>query len=145
MIRDETAMPTQQRVGLHHEDGPAVTTNDTRYGGEDRAIVGLEPRTRNLASEYSELMAQHEDLDILGTIRSNAQHENVENQSDKTVETGHVPIIAASEPRHSQQRVTAGHHTGRISRHPQATEHFVRGPGVGDHPPRAVAGPSLRP
>jgi hypothetical protein len=37
-------------------------------GGEEHAIGGFETRTRDLTMEHGELMAQHEDLDILGTI-----------------------------------------------------------------------------
>ena len=107
-------MPTQDRVGLDHEDRPAVTAEHTRERGEDRAVVGFEPWMWMLALQDGELVAQHEDLDILGTIASAAQHQQVEYEADKTVETGHAPILAASEPRRSRQRETAGHYTGRV-------------------------------
>src|SRR5207244_668944 len=73
-VRDEASMPTQDRVGLHQQDRPVVTTERTRERGEDRSITWLEARTRDLASQHSELMAQHEDLDIFGTIPAAAQH-----------------------------------------------------------------------
>ena len=56
VVRDESAMPTQQRVGLDQEDRPAVTAENTRERGEDRAIFELEPRTRDLALKDRELM-----------------------------------------------------------------------------------------
>jgi hypothetical protein len=43
-------------------------------------------------------MAQYEDLDIFGTIAPTAQHQQVEDEADKTIETSHSPILATSEP-----------------------------------------------
>src|SRR5207253_2818399 len=63
---------------LDDEDRPPVTAERTRERGEDDAVVGFETRTRDLALQHRELMAQHEDLDILGTIASTAQHEQFE-------------------------------------------------------------------
>ena len=94
-------MPTQDRVGLHQEDRPAVTAEHTSERGEDRTVVGFEARTRDLALQDRELMAQHEDLDILGTIPATAQHQQVDHEPDETVETGHAPILAAPRPRRS--------------------------------------------
>jgi hypothetical protein len=67
-------MPRQDRVGVHQQDRPAVTTECTRQRGEVRTVVGFEARTSALALRHGELMAQHENLDILGTIRAAAQH-----------------------------------------------------------------------
>ena len=94
-------MPRQDRVGLHQEDRPAVTTECTRERGEDRSVVGFEARTSDLALQHGELMAQHEDLDILGTIRAAAQHQQVDHEPDETVETGHALILAVLESRRS--------------------------------------------
>jgi hypothetical protein len=90
-------MPTQQRVRLHQEERPPFTTEHTRECGEERSVVGFEPRMWVLAVQHRELMAQHEHLDILGTIAPRAQHQQVEYQADKKVETRHAPILAASE------------------------------------------------
>ena len=72
----------------------------------------------DLALQDRELVAQHEDLDILGTIASAAQHQQVDHEADKTVETGHAPILAASEPGRSHQRVTPVQYTRTGIRHP---------------------------
>ena len=43
-------------------------------------------------------MSQDEDLDILGLISSTAKHKQVDHETDETdetVETGHLPILAA--------------------------------------------------
>jgi hypothetical protein len=97
VFRDEASMPTQERVGLHQEERPPFTAEHTRECGEERSVVGFEPRMWVLAVQHRELMAQHEDLDILGTIAPRAQHQQVEYQADKKVETRHAPILAAPE------------------------------------------------
>jgi hypothetical protein len=50
---------------------------------EDRSIVRFEARTRDLASQHGELMAQHEKLDILGTILAAAQDQQIDHEPDR--------------------------------------------------------------
>jgi hypothetical protein len=50
-------MPTQDRVGLHEQDRPAVTAENVSERGEDRSVGGFEARTRDLASQDGELVA----------------------------------------------------------------------------------------
>ena len=107
-------MPTEDRVRSDEEDRPAVAAEHASERGEDRSVLGFEARSRDLALQDGELMAQHENLDILGTIPAATQHQQVDHESDKTVETGHAWILAASEPRRSCLRETAGHHAGRV-------------------------------
>ena len=91
-------MPTQDRVRSDEEDRTAITAEHASERGEDRAVVGFEARTRDLALQHGELMAQHEDLDILGMIPATAQHQQVGHEPDETVETGHALILAALKP-----------------------------------------------
>jgi hypothetical protein len=113
-------MPTQDRVGLHHEDGPAVTAEHTRERGEDRSVVGFEARPDDLAPQHGDLVAQHQDLDILGTIPAATQHQQVDHEPDKTIETGHASILPALKPC-SSPRTRNTSSTDRTSfRHPQA-------------------------
>ena len=58
-----------------------------RERSEDRTIVGLEPRTWLSALQHDKLVAQHEDLDVFGTIARPRSTREVEYQPDKTVET----------------------------------------------------------
>jgi hypothetical protein len=99
VVRDEASMPAQDRVGSDEEDRPAVTAEHTRERSEDRSVVGFEARPRNLAVQHGELMAQHEDFDILGTLTAAMQHQQVDHKSDDTVETSHASMLAALEPR----------------------------------------------
>jgi len=59
-------------------------------------------------------MAQHEDLDVFGTLKSAAQDEQIDHEPDKPVETGNTPILGALRPRRSRQRETPGQHTARV-------------------------------
>ena len=95
----EWSVPPQERVGPDDEDGPTITTYGACERGEDHAVVGFETRTLDLALQPRELMTQHEDLDILGTIASSAQHEQVDHEADKTIETARGPILAAPRTR----------------------------------------------
>ena len=113
-LRDETSMPTQDRVGLHQQDRLAVSAEHASERGEDRAVGGFKARTRDLASQDGKLMAQHENLHSFGTISTAAQDQQVEHESDETVETSHAPILAAPEPCRSSQRETPGQQPGRV-------------------------------
>jgi hypothetical protein len=64
-----------QRAKSEKEIDRQVTPEHTRERGEERAVGGFEARTCDLALQDRELMAQHEDFDILGTIRATAQNE----------------------------------------------------------------------
>jgi hypothetical protein len=99
VVRDETSMPTRDRVRSDEEDRPAVTAEHASECGEDDAVVGFETRPCNLALHHRELVAQHEDLDIFGTLASTAQHQQVDHEPDKTVEMGHALILTALKPR----------------------------------------------
>ena len=89
-------MPTQDRVGLHHEDGPAVTAEDASERGEDRSVGGFEARPDDLALQHGELVAQHQDLDIFGTIPAATQHQQVDHEPDET--DRNVPRVDRDRP-----------------------------------------------
>ena len=55
-------------------------------------------RDRNVGTS-GELVAQHEDLDILGTIPAATQNQQVAHEPDETIETGHTLILVADPPR----------------------------------------------
>jgi hypothetical protein len=111
VVRDETSMPAQDRLWSDEEHRPAVTTQHARERAQERALGGFEARTRDLALQDRELVAQHEDLDIFRTIPATAEDEQVDHESDKTVETCHTPILAALEPRRSPEHKAPGQRT----------------------------------
>ena len=112
-------MPRQDRVGLDQEDRPAATVDQTRQRGEDRTVGGFETRSRDLALEDHELVAQHEDLGVLGPVSAPTQHQQVEHESDETVETGHA-LILIDPPRTDQTEARNPRSTHQTNiRHPQ--------------------------
>ena len=87
-------MPAQQRVGLHEEDRPPVTSQDASERGEEHAVDGFEPGSGHLTVQHGELMAQHEDLGVFGAVASTAQHEEIHDEADQTVEkTNHADDV----------------------------------------------------
>ncbi len=77
--------------------------------GEDRPIGRFEARSRHLTMQDGELMAQDEDLGVLGTIGAAAQHQQADHETDKTVEVGHAAILTALRSHRSSERETPGH------------------------------------
>jgi hypothetical protein len=49
-------MPPEDRVRSDEGHRPAITTQHPRERGDERAVLPFEPRTRDLASQYRELM-----------------------------------------------------------------------------------------
>jgi hypothetical protein len=65
---DEPAVPAQQRLGLHEEARPAGSGQCPADGAKKGAVGGLEPGSRDSATQHRELAAQHQDLQILGGL-----------------------------------------------------------------------------
>jgi hypothetical protein len=57
-------------------------------------------------------MAQRQYFGILGTIRATTKHEQVNHETDKTVEVGHQLILAALKSCRSLEREIPGQRTG---------------------------------
>ena len=88
VVRDEVTMPTQNRGWLHQQHRPAVTAKNASEGGEDRAVLGLATRTRDLALQHRDLMAQHEHLDFFGPLASHRQDHQVQQLVQDQVSEG---------------------------------------------------------
>jgi hypothetical protein len=133
-------MPSQDRFGLHEEAGPTVTAEHARDGREDRSVVVFEAGTRDLALQDGELMAQHEDLDVLGPVTATSQHQQVDHEPDETEETGHAVILIDAQRANQTEARNPRSWTRTSIRHPQGT--FVRvqptKPGTFDCNPKYV-------
>lgn len=79
---NEISMPAHQRGQRHEEGGPAFPWKQSSERRQHGAISGGESGTRNLATEYRELMAQNGDLDIL-LVRCRADPDDVEQLSNE--------------------------------------------------------------
>jgi hypothetical protein len=65
---DEATVPAQQRLRLHEEARPAGPRQCPADRREQGTVGGLQPGTSDLAAQHPELMAQHQDLQILGGL-----------------------------------------------------------------------------
>ncbi len=67
-------MPAKQRLGPHAERRPPLPRHKPARRGEPGPIGLLEARSRLVAAQDLELMAQHQDLDLLGLAAPEDQH-----------------------------------------------------------------------
>jgi hypothetical protein len=82
---DQPRVPVQQRVGLHEEPRPAGPRQHAADRGEQRPISRLQPGTGGLAAEHGKLVAQDQDLHVLGGIAANEQHEHLNRPTKREV------------------------------------------------------------
>jgi hypothetical protein len=61
-------MPAQQRLRLHEEARPAGPGQHAADRGEQRPVGGLQPESWDLAAQDGELVAEHQDLKVLGGV-----------------------------------------------------------------------------
>jgi len=57
MVRDETSMPSQDRLGLDEEGCLAAAAEHASGGGDERPVGGFEARSRHLTVQHRELMS----------------------------------------------------------------------------------------
>ena len=81
-------MPAQQGGGRDHEQRPAPARQQTTQGGEQRAVLGLEARSRVLAAQDLELVTQDEDLDLLGIAGAQQEKEQLHHATKRQVDEG---------------------------------------------------------
>jgi len=65
---DQAAMPAPQGVRGDQEARPAVAWQDAADCGEQGAVGGFQPGSWELASQDGELLAQDQDLQVLGGV-----------------------------------------------------------------------------
>jgi hypothetical protein len=78
-------VPAQQGLRLDEEAGPAGPGQDAADGGEQRPVGGLELGSWSLAAEDGELVAQNEDLKILGGIATGEEGEQLDGPAQRQV------------------------------------------------------------
>src|SRR5215216_6022030 len=78
-------MPTQPRVGLHEEARPASSREDAADRGEQRPIGRLQLGTWDLSTQDGELVAQHEDLQVLGGAATGEEGEQLDGAAERQV------------------------------------------------------------
>jgi hypothetical protein len=65
---DQQPVPAQQRLWSDEEAGPPGSGEYTADGGQQRPVGKFELGAGGLAAEHGELVAQHQDLQVLGGV-----------------------------------------------------------------------------
>jgi len=76
-------MPALQRLRCDEEAGPTVAWENAADGGEQSAVGGFQLGPGGLPLEDGELMAQHQDLQVLGGVTSSEQCEQRRSSTER--------------------------------------------------------------
>ena len=71
-------MPGKQRLRPHRERGPGAARKHPAERRQQDPVVRFEARPRDLAAENRQLVAEHEDLEFLGSITAAEKHDQLE-------------------------------------------------------------------
>jgi hypothetical protein len=83
---DQPAMPGQERLRLHEEGVPGAARQNTAARRQEQAVVRPQPRPRDLTAKDRQLMAEHENLELLGSVSAADEHDQLEQPADNDVE-----------------------------------------------------------
>ena len=82
---DQAPVPAQQGLGLHKEARPAGSRQHPADRGQQRPISGLQPGTWDLPPQDGQLMAEDEELQVLGGVAAGEQHEQLDGATPRNV------------------------------------------------------------
>ena len=82
---DQPPVPAQQCLRLHEEARPAGPGQDAADRGEQRPVGGLQPESWDLAAQDGELVAEHQDLKVLGGVTAGHQPEQLDGTAQREV------------------------------------------------------------
>jgi hypothetical protein len=98
-------MPTKEGRGGDEEGDPAVTRHDPTRRREEDPVDGPELEWARRPLQHPELMAENEDLEVLGSVGStslsSADEETDEGADDEVEEGQHRPIVPGLSERES--------------------------------------------
>ena len=79
-------MPAQDRLGGDQERDPPLPRHQPGQGGDERPIRPPQAGTSDLAAQHRQLVAQHEDLRVLGDVVHPVDPDQLGDASDESVE-----------------------------------------------------------
>jgi hypothetical protein len=79
-------VPAKDRLGRNEERHPSLPADQPRQSGDERPIRPPEAGTGELAAQHGQLLAQHEDLRVLGDGVHPADPDQLDDASDESVE-----------------------------------------------------------
>ena len=90
-------MPTEERCRGHHEGDPAAARQDSARRRKQDPVEGPKLRSARGPLQHPELMAEDEDLEVLGSVvlarLSSTDEQTHEGPDDKVKERPHRPIL----------------------------------------------------
>ena len=86
VLGDQLAVPAKDGLGSDQERRPAVLRQESAQRTEPRPIGFAEGWLRLVATQDLELVAQHQDLDLLGPARSEEEQEEREDPPNGKVD-----------------------------------------------------------
>ena len=75
--------PAQDRGGRDEHSEASARSEESGQGGDQGSLGPADPRSGSAPLQHSELVAQNEDLDLLGGVGSGAQHHSAESLEDR--------------------------------------------------------------
>ena len=78
-------MPAQQRLRLDKEAGPARSGQRAADRSQQGPVGGLEPGPWDLAAQDAELVAQHQEFQVLGGIAAGQECEQLDRAAQREV------------------------------------------------------------
>ena len=82
----ELAMPAQKRVGTDAQRAPALARKQATGGGKEGSIRRAQLGSTCLATKNLELVAEHDDFELLELLRTAAEQDQREHASDGDVD-----------------------------------------------------------
>jgi len=82
---DKPAVPAQQRLRPHRERTPGTARQHSAERRQQHSIARLEPRPIDLAAKDRQLVAEHKDLELLRSVSSPEEHDQLEHTADDEV------------------------------------------------------------
>jgi hypothetical protein len=83
---DHAPMPAQQRLVPYQEHRPARRWEHPAQRRQQRTVGGLQARPRVLAAQQRKLVAQHQDLDLLGRRRPETKQGQLKGTAQRQVD-----------------------------------------------------------
>jgi catechol 2,3-dioxygenase-like lactoylglutathione lyase family enzyme len=97
-LGDEVTVPAQQGGRLDEAPSLAKAREQSHQAGQHGPVGRLQRRTADLASEYRDLVAQHDDLDCEVAVLAAEEPDQLEDANERLVQEreGHRRMLAAS-------------------------------------------------
>lgn len=81
----QSAMPEQERLRPHRERVPGAARKDPAECRQQDSVVHFEPGPPNLAAKDRQLVPEHENLQLLGSVAAPDEHDQLQRAADDDV------------------------------------------------------------